>query len=363
LNNNQEVTLRRGISSGENAKAFVGQTKNVVKDDDEEFPPLQIVWRNVGLFIYLHTAAAYGAYLWLSGQVMWQTFIWGFILYCMCGFGITAGAHRLWTHKSYKAKLPLRIILCICQTVAFQNHIYEWSRDHRMHHKYSETHADPHNAKRGFFFAHIGWLMCRKHESVKEKGKGLDMSDLEQDSVVVFQKKYYIPLVLSACFFIPTLVPYLLWNEKFVTAWFFAAQFRYCITLHMTWLVNSAAHLWGDKPYDININPSENTKVAFWAFGEGWHNYHHVFPWDYKTEEVVGRYRYNFSAAFIDFFAWIGWAYDLKTVPKTIVDQRVKRTGPGSKPEVHDGPWGWGDEDIPAEDIKITQILYARKNN
>lgn len=65
------------------------------------------------------------------------------------GQGITAGAHRLWAHRTYKAKLPLRILLCIFQTMAFQNHIYEWVRDHRVHHKFTDTDADPHNARRG----------------------------------------------------------------------------------------------------------------------------------------------------------------------------------------------------------------------
>jgi stearoyl-CoA desaturase (delta-9 desaturase) len=110
----------------------------------------------------------------------------------MSGLGITAGCHRLWAHKSYKAKLPLRLLLAFFQTVAFQNSIHEWSRDHRVHHKYSETHADPHNAKRGFFFAHMGWLMSKKHPAVKEKGAGIDMSDLDNDPVVSFQKKYVL---------------------------------------------------------------------------------------------------------------------------------------------------------------------------
>lgn len=107
----------------------------------------------------------------------------------MSGLGITAGCHRLWSHKSFKARLPLRILLGIFQTVALQNSIHEWSRDHRVHHKYAETNADPHNAKRGFFFAHIGWLLTRKHPAIKEKGQGIDLSDLENDGVVVFQKK------------------------------------------------------------------------------------------------------------------------------------------------------------------------------
>lgn len=70
-----------------------------------------------------------------------------------------------------------------------QNDIYEWARDHRVHHKYSETDADPHNAKRGFFFAHIGWLLVRKHPDVIEKGKKLELTDLKADKVVTFQRR------------------------------------------------------------------------------------------------------------------------------------------------------------------------------
>lgn len=75
------------------------------------------------------------------------------------------------------------------QTAAFQNHLYEWVRDHRVHHKFTDTDADPHNAQRGFFFSHIGWLMVRKHKDVMNKGKTVDLSDLEADPVVMFQKK------------------------------------------------------------------------------------------------------------------------------------------------------------------------------
>ncbi|ODN03861.1 Acyl-CoA Delta(11) desaturase [Orchesella cincta] len=338
---------------------------------------VDIVWRNVFLFVYLHVFSAYGLYLLFTGQVLWQTVIWTALIHTCGALGITAGAHRYWAHKSYKAKLPLKLLLVFMQTVSFQNSIHEWSRDHRVHHKYSETNADPHNAKRGFFFAHMGWLMCRKHPAVKEKGKQIDMSDLEAEPLIMFQKKYYTPLVLMTSFVMPTFVAWFFLGEKFLTAWCFASQLRYCFNLHCTWLVNSAAHLWGDHPYDKAINPAENKGVAIFAFGEGWHNYHHVFPWDYKTAEL-GRYRYNFTAAFIDFFAWIGWAYDLKTVSDKMVRDRVRRTGDGSwrhekesatLTEVtdslassmgmsHGGPWGWGDESIPLADSQMTQNLY-----
>lgn len=293
-------------------------------------PPLQIVWRNVLVFIYLHAAAIYGFYLCFTAAKL-ATLAWAFSLFIYGGFGITGGAHRLWAHRCYKAKWPLRVYAAIGQTMAVQNDIYEWSRDHRVHHKFSETDADPHNARRGFFFAHVGWLLCKKHPEVIRRGKTIDMSDVLQDPIVAFQRKYYIPLVLLLAFAMPAFVPWYFWGESFKTAFFVASIFRYVFTLNVTWLVNSAAHLWGNHPYDKGINPAENRMVAFLTSGEGWHNYHHVFPWDYKSAEL-GNYSMNVTKAVIDFFAWIGWAYDLKTVPERIIRNRVHRTGDGSHP-------------------------------
>lgn len=81
------------------------------------------------------------------------------------------------------------LVFCMPLFLLIQNDIYEWARDHRGHHKYSETNADPHNAKRGFFFSHIGWLLVRKHPEVIEKGQKLQLADLEADEVVMFQKR------------------------------------------------------------------------------------------------------------------------------------------------------------------------------
>lgn len=106
-------------------------------------------------------------------------------------------------------------------------------------------------------------------------------------------------------------------------------------------------------------------------FHPGWHNYHHTFPWDYKTAEL-GNYELNFTSAFIDFFAWLGLAYDLKTVSPKVVEDRIKRTGDGSHVRWHDhdhhhekeeveGAWGWGDKDISPENLSVTETLYPMK--
>jgi len=313
----------------------------------------KIVWRNVAIFLYLHAAALYGAFLLLTSAKL-LTIAFAIVMYWAGGLGITAGAHRLWAHKAYKANAPLKVILALFNTIAFQNHVIEWARDHRVHHKYTETDADPHNLNRGVFFAHVGWLLVRKHPDVIRKGKGIDMSDLENDPILAFQKKYYLILMPIFCFLLPTMIPMYLWNESLVNSWFVGTMFRYVFTLNMTWLVNSAAHKWGNRPYDLSIAPSENLSVSIGAMGEGWHNYHHVFPWDYKAAEL-GNYRANFTTGFIDFFAKLGWAYDLKTVPADMVKNRVERTGDGSH-EV----WGWGDKDMPKEDYDMATIVNKK---
>lgn len=99
-----------------------------------------------------------------------------------------SGAHRLWTHRSYKAKLPLKLFLAMGHSIAGQNCIYIWARDHRLHHKYSDTDADPHSVERGLFFSHVGWLLKKKHPEVIKKGKTLDMSDLLADPIVYYNK-------------------------------------------------------------------------------------------------------------------------------------------------------------------------------
>ncbi|XP_076672876.1 acyl-CoA Delta-9 desaturase-like isoform X2 [Andrena cerasifolii] len=286
-----------------------------------------------------------------------MTAAFAYIMYVLSGLGITAGAHRLWAHKAYNAKRPLQVLLMILNTIAFEDAAIDWARDHRVHHKYSETNADPYNAKRGFFFAHIGWLLCRKHPDVREKGKGVDISDLENNPVLAFQKRYYNVLMPVLCFVIPTVLPVLCWNETWSNAFFASTILRYVYTLNATWLVNSAAHIYGNKPYDKFIDPCENLGVAVMALGEGWHNFHHVFPWDYKTSEL-GNYRFNATTAFIDFFAKIGWAYDLKVIPRDIVRKRVERTGNGS----HE-LWGWGDADQMQEDRDRTVVMHSLKKD
>ncbi|XP_046406704.1 acyl-CoA Delta-9 desaturase-like [Ischnura elegans] len=310
-------------------------------------------WPDLCAQVLIHGGCLYGFYLIFASARVYTT-IWAFFVLYASGFGITAGAHRLWSHRAYKAKWPLRLLLVFLFTITGQRHVHAWALDHRVHHKYSETDADPHNAKRGFMFAHVGWLVLSPHPDVVEKRSSIDMKDLDDDPILVWQKRLYIPLFALLAIGLPVWVPCALWNEKLVESLMVNFFFRFCVTLNIAFFVNSAAHMWGNKPYDRSISPVENIAVSIAALGEGWHNYHHVFPWDYRTAEL-GNYSLNITTAFIDFFAWIGWAYDLKTVSSDMVQRRAKRTGDGSYSHAL---WGWGDSDIPAEDYE--ELLAAR---
>lgn len=291
-------------------------TVTTISRSKTEFNKKELVWRNVILLTLLHFGLIYGLYLGLF-HCLWKTIFFSLFYGYFAGLGVTVGAHRLWCHRSYKATLPLRILLAIFNCMAVQTDIYDWCRDHRVHHKFSETDADPHNSNRGFFFSHMGWLLYKKHPDVITKGKTIDLSDLLADPVVRFQRKYYIPLSLLFGFLIPTFIPYWFWNEDLSVAFFVSGIDRYVFLLHFTWAVNSVAHLYGYRPYDEKINARENWLVSLLAAGEGFHNYHHTFPWDYSTSEL--GWFFNFSTFFIDLMAWFGLAYNLKSASGDLI--------------------------------------------
>jgi len=177
------------------------------------------------------------------------------------------------------------------------------------------------------FFLHIwdGFLQ-KKHPDVKLKGKKIPIDDLLADPIVYWQHQFYVPLALLCCFVLPTVIPMYFWNESFSCAYYVPTMLRYVVTLHATWLVNSAAHFIGNRPYDKRIRPVENRLVSAVAGGEGFHNYHHTFPQDYATSEF-GTFSLNFSKGFIDVFAFFGLAYDRTKITPEMVIARRTRTG------------------------------------
>jgi len=241
-----------------------------------------------------------------------QTLLLAVLLWPICGLGITAGAHRLWAHKSYQAHWTVRLFFMLCNSVASQGPIYHWARDHRTHHLHSDTPLDPHDATIGWFYSHVGWLLVKIDPRVVAAGRKIDISDLKADKIVMFQKRWDPWWNFFFCFAVPAFMAMYLFKETFWNGFLVTGVLRWVWVLHCTWSVNSIVHTYGPSPYNPKESPSESRLVAFLAIGEGWHSWHHAFAFDYATSELGCWQQYNPTKLFIDILAALGLVTDRK---------------------------------------------------
>ena len=235
--------------------------------------------------------------------------------------GITAGAHRLWSHKSFEAAWPVRLLFLMANSAAHQGSVYHWVRDHRMHHRHTDSELDPHSIQYGFWYSHIGWLFFQKNQQLRDAAKQIDMSDIEQDSLVMFQKRNYTALSTLFCFVLPTLYGYSAWNSLWI-GYFYFGVVRWTLLLHATWCVNSVAHMWGTTPYNTKSSARQNTWTSLVAVGEGWHNYHHKYPYDYRASEFGWWTEWNPTTLLLDTLSLLGLVWNTK-IGVRIPQQRV----------------------------------------
>jgi stearoyl-CoA desaturase (delta-9 desaturase) len=143
--------------------------------------------------------------------------------------GITAGYHRLWAHRSYNASKPFQYLLALAGAGAVQGSIKWWSRGHRAHHRYTDTDLDPYNAHKGFWYAHVGWMLVKP----RRKPGVADISDLSKNEIVRWQHKYYVYLLLLMGFIVPTVVAGLGWGD-WKGGYFYAAAARLLFVHHVS---------------------------------------------------------------------------------------------------------------------------------
>lgn len=277
--------------------------------------PVPLAWNisNVIIIALFHAFAATGVVFAILGYVSWKTMVFALFLYWFSGFGITGGLHRYWSHRSHDAKAFLKYFYLFAATTSFVGSVIWWARDHRIHHKFSETDKDPHDANRGFWYSHIGWLLLEKPQTVRNAKDAVDMKDLYSDRSLVFQHKHYFVLSFLCGIVLPALISGLFWHD-WLGGVFFAGFSRIVWVWHCTFLVNSAAHKFGKRPF-LDINPAENLLVALLTHGEGWHNFHHAYPFDYRASSDLKKY--NPTGWAILLFAKMGLASNLKQNRKT----------------------------------------------
>jgi len=208
-------------------------------------------------------------------------------------------------------------------TMSFQTSIFNWARDHRLHHKESERSGDPHDSTRGMFFAHIGWLLIEKRKEVREIGKTIPVNDLLEDPIVKLNHEYYLPIAILITFFLPYRIGVYLTNDPILALSYFVG-YRIVQIYHRTWLINSMAHYLGERPYKPNIAPAGSAFTSFFALGEGWHNFHHSFPRDYATSEYGISQQLNPTKFMIDMLSLFGLTYNLHRTSKDKVEHFKK---------------------------------------
>ncbi|XP_014487924.1 PREDICTED: acyl-CoA desaturase-like [Dinoponera quadriceps] len=209
----------------------------------------ELKWSIAILIFLVHFGALYSIFS-LDRTINMKTILWYLFICTIQAVGFTAAAHRYWTHRTYKAKFPLQLILFFCYFTASQMSLRNFVRDHRVHHKYSDTDADPHNSNRGFFFSHVGWLLKKKHPKVIEKGRQIDLSDFDADPVAMFGEKYFWILMIVFCYMVPIATPVYVWHETWTNS-FKIHLLRNIIGWNAVWSVNSFTHMWGTKPYNM----------------------------------------------------------------------------------------------------------------
>ncbi|KZL64756.1 acyl-CoA desaturase, partial [Colletotrichum tofieldiae] len=236
----------------------------------------------------------------------WKTAVFAVIYYFNTGLGITAGYHRLWAHRSYKASLPLRIYLAAVGAGAVEGSIRWWSHGHRAHHRYTDTDKDPYSVRKGLLYSHIGWMVLK--QDPKRMGR-TDISDLNEDPVVMWQHVHFIKCVLAMGVIFPTLVCGLGWGD-WLGGYVYGGILRIFVVQQATFCVNSLAHWLGDQPFDDRNSPRDHVITALVTLGEGYHNFHHEFPSDYRN--AIQWWQYDPTKWCIWTWKQLGLASDLK---------------------------------------------------
>ena len=232
-----------------------------------------------------------------------------FFLLALSSLGITAGYHRLWAHRAYEAALPLKILLMIGGTFAVQNSILFWASGHRTHHRHvDDVDQDPYSIKRGFWYAHLGW-MIRDHSPSEPDYK--NAPDLINDKLVMFQHKYYVPMVIAVHVGLLGGVGWAVGDVWGVVL--LGGLLRLIISHHVTFFINSLCHMWGKRPYTDENTARDNFVLAILTWGEGYHNYHHIFQYDYRNG--VKWWQYDPTKWLIWTSSKLGLAKNLRRIP------------------------------------------------
>lgn len=252
----------------------------------------------------------------------WVAFIVCFGLWFIRMFGITAGYHRYFSHRTYKTSRFFQFILAILGNSAAQLGPLWWAAHHRNHHRYSDTKQDIHSPiSHSFWWAHVGWVLCPEYSKTDEK----TIRDFAKYPELQFLDRFHMiaPLllmgtVIASGVLLEKYVPELHTNGLQMLVWGFCLSTS--LLYHSTFTINSLAHIFGRRRFDTEDSSRNNLLLALITLGEGWHNNHHYYP----ASEQQGFYWWEIDIThyILKFLSWFGIVWDLKMPPKAIYQFR-----------------------------------------
>ena len=233
-----------------------------------------------------------------------------FAMFAACGFSISIGYHRLFSHLAFQVRWPIRLLTLVFGAGAFENSVLTWASEHRRHHKYVDDDDDPYCISKGFFHAHVGWLLFKLHPDHPLDNVG----DLQRDKLICWQHRYVQLIAVVVSFLVPTMIGFL-WNgwRGALGAFLIAGVARVVVLQHCTFLINSACHTIGRQPYSKKCSARDSLFLALFTFGEGYHNYHHEFQHDYRNG--VKPWQFDPTKWIIWTFSKLRLAQNLRRVP------------------------------------------------
>ncbi len=240
----------------------------------------------------------------------WPEAVTFLVLWLAVGLSVTAGYHRLFAHKTYQAVWPVRLFFLVFGAGALENSVLNWAADHRVHHSQVDKERDPYNIQKGFWWAHMGWVFYDV-----ETPSASVVRDLAEDPLVVWQDRYYKWIGLSVAFGIPLIAGLL--TGHVLGCLIIGGVLRVVVSHHGTFFINSLCHMVGRQPYSTEHSARDSAIMAFLAFGEGYHNYHHSFPFDYRNGVKV--WQFDPAKWMIWTLSRLGLARDLRRAPEAAV--------------------------------------------
>ncbi|KAI9022434.1 hypothetical protein DFJ74DRAFT_632691 [Hyaloraphidium curvatum] len=291
----------------------------------------------------------------MAYPLRWEAAALMFLEYQIGMFGITMGYHRLWSHRAFKAALPLRAALALAGTLGFQGSIKWWVLRHRMHHNYTDTEHDPYDARKGFWFSHIGWIF--EHPKY-QRMKYIDARDLDSDPVVRLQHRFFALIALALCFLGPALAARA-WYGDFLSGLLWGGVVLRVVLWHAVFCINSWAHMVGERRYSLGVTARGNLGLSVLTNGEGWHNFHHSFPHDYRNG--VDWFHWDPTKWLILLCRAAGLAWDLERTPYNEVVKARVLTAEDEAAEVRRAiSWGPDPKNLPAMTMREFEDAVAK---